>query len=107
MNKTVDPKIARAITAFEVKFFTQEGKGIRKLVLTLRPNMYTEAGEISRTIDSEGNTTDIQEIKWKQGTEKVRKDSVFSLFTASDDMDPFFIQETFDAFDGLYQNPFI
>jgi hypothetical protein len=80
LNATTDPKITRAITSLYVTCRTEGDKLFRKVVIKFRPNIIVESTQVSREIDEVGNTTAIEEIVWKSGTEKSRAKSLFCFF---------------------------
>ncbi|KEG14636.1 template-activating factor I [Trypanosoma grayi] len=106
LNGTIDPKILRAVTGFKVKTSVKDGSLRRSVSLELRPNMFAENGTILREVDTNLNTTALTPIQWKPGTERVRQDSLFKFFSPECN-DEEFIDEALDAFDMVFQNPFL
>ncbi|RNF26528.1 template-activating factor I [Trypanosoma conorhini] len=106
LNGTIDPKIVRAITSFKVTTFVKDGLLCRNVSVVLRPNMFAEQGTIHRAVDTHLQTLSMEPIKWKSGTERARQDSVFRFFTPGCD-DEGFIDDALDAFDTVFQNPFL
>ncbi|ESL07810.1 hypothetical protein TRSC58_04497 [Trypanosoma rangeli SC58] len=105
-NGTIDPKIVRAITCFKVTTCVKDGLLCRTVSIVLRSNMFAEQGTIHREVDTHLKTNSMEPIKWKLGTERARQDSLFRFFTPEcNDKD--FIDEVLDAFDTVFQNPFL
>lgn len=107
MNGTIDPKIVRAIVSLNVLSSVKDNKLIRRVIITLRPNMFTEEGEIYREVDSNLKTVGIKAIQWKAGTERSRKDSMFSFFDLEPEGGAEFINEVLEAIDIVFRNPFL
>ncbi|EAN82208.1 hypothetical protein C3747_13g82 [Trypanosoma cruzi] len=105
-NGTIDPKIVRAITNFKVTTSVKDGFLCRNVSIVLRSNMFAEQGTIYREVNTQLKTISLGPIKWKSGTERARQDSVFRFFTLECN-DESFIDETLDAFDTVFQNPFL
>lgn len=106
-NGTFDIRIAKAITDFEVVTRSEQGKLMRKVILTFTTNMVLEAGSVFREVDSDGVTTALQPIQWKKGTENLRKNSLFSFFDETPSEGEEFVEEAVKAFDLTYQDPFL
>lgn len=107
MNGTIDSKIVRAITDFRVTSRMDGDRLVRKVIITLRPNMFVEPGQIMREVDSTGNTLNVTPIQWKQGTEFARKDSLFSFFEKEPAGGNEFVADALDAFHIVFDNPFL
>lgn len=107
MNNTIDPKISRALTAVKVTYKLNGTKLQRKVEVTLRSNMFAEEGTVSREVDSEGKTISVQSIKWKAGTDRARTDSLFRYFDEKAEIDELLVSDITDAFDIIYQDPFL
>lgn len=107
-NGTIDPKVMRSVVDFKVESAsTEDGRMVRTVSATLRRNMFCEEGEVSRTVDSNGTTQGVAPIRWKSGTERARQDSVFTFFEEPCQRGDGFIYEALEAFDMIYQNPFL
>ncbi|KAG5473609.1 hypothetical protein LSCM4_03679 [Leishmania orientalis] len=107
LNGTIDPKIIRAVTDFQVVTRVSGKKLYRKLVFVFRHNMFVEEGEVSREVDTDMKTTSLQPLKWKSGTERARTDSFFAFFTEEFSSDVEAVSEVTEALDIIYQNPFL
>ncbi|GET90525.1 hypothetical protein, conserved [Leishmania tarentolae] len=107
LNGTIDPKIIRAVTDFQVVTRVSESKLYRKIIFTFRQNMFIEDGVISREVDNDMKTTSLDPVKWKPGTERARTDSFFAFFTENFSSDPEDVMEVTEALDTIYQNPFL
>lgn len=107
LNGTIDPKIVRAITDFQVLTRVADKKLYRKIVVCFRQNMFVEEGQVSREVDSEMKTLSLTPLKWKQGTERARTDSFFGFFTDAFPSDAELINEVVEGLDIIYQNPFL
>lgn len=80
LNPTTDPKITRAITSLHVTCRSEGDKLFRKVTIKFRANIIVESTQVSREIDELGNTSAIEPIVWKAGTEKSRTKSLFCFF---------------------------
>ncbi|CCW67293.1 unnamed protein product [Phytomonas sp. Hart1] len=107
MNSTIDPKIIRTIIDFKVVSTVKDNKLIRKVCLVLRGSIFADGGTISREIDTDTNTLSIQPIHWKEGTDRARKDSLFRFFEENTKVDMEFLSDALEAFDNVFQNPFL
>lgn len=107
LNGTIDPKIVRAITDFQVFSQVSDNKLCRKIVVSFRQNMFVEEGQVSREVDSDMKTISLSPLKWKQGTERARTDSFFSFFTEEFPSDMDAMSEVVEGLDIIYQNPFL
>ncbi|CCW59724.1 unnamed protein product [Phytomonas sp. EM1] len=107
INSTIDPKIIRTIIDFKVVSTVKENKLIRKVCLVLRGSIFAEGGTISHEIDTDMNTVSIQPIHWKEGTDRARKDSLFRFFEENSTADSIFHSDALEAFDNVFQNPFL
>lgn len=107
MNGTFDTKITRAVSDFQVKTRVDNGKLIHQVIMTFKPNVMLEAGTVSREVDSDGNTISVEPIKWKQGAENLKVNSLFSFFDEKPDGGDAFVDEALKAFDIVFQDPFI
>lgn len=107
LNGTTDTKLLRAVTSLKVETtVTADNKIVRKVIVTLRPNMFIDNTELHRTIDSDMKTTSASGVNWKSGTEKSRGDSIFRFFeTVKDGVEV--LVDAVDAFEAVYQNPYI
>ncbi|KPA80641.1 hypothetical protein ABB37_04829 [Leptomonas pyrrhocoris] len=107
LNGTIDPKIVRAITDFQILTRVDDNKLCRKIIISFRQNMFVEEGHVSREVDSEMKTLSLTPLKWKQGTDRARTDSFFSFFTESFQSDMDAMSEVVEGLDIIYQNPFL
>ncbi|KAK7200254.1 Nucleosome assembly protein (NAP) [Novymonas esmeraldas] len=107
LNGTTDPKVIRAITDFQVVSRCSGNELFRKFIFTFRTNMFVEAGEVSREVDTMMRTTSLQPLKWKSGTERARTDSFFAFLTADFPSDDGAMNEAVEALDVIYQDPFL
>lgn len=107
MNGTIDPKIVRAITDFQVLTRVDGNKLCRKIVVSFRQNMCVEEGQVSREVDSDMKTLSLTPLKWKQGTERARTDSFFAFFTEAFPSDVEAMSQAVESLDIIYQNPFL
>lgn len=108
MNGTFDNKITRAVTDFEVKTAVRDGKLFHKILITFKSNVMLEAGTVFRELDSDGNTVSQEPIQWKNGTENLRKNSLFAFFNKDEEeTDQDFIDDVGKAFDIVFQDPFV
>ncbi|CAJ1031101.1 hypothetical protein Q4I32_005747 [Leishmania shawi] len=107
LNGTIDPKIIRAVTDFQVVTRTSGSKLYRNIIFTFRQNMFVEEGDVSREIDTDMKTISLHPLKWKPGSERARTDSFFAFFTANFSSDREAVSEVAEALDIIYQNPFL
>jgi hypothetical protein len=107
LNGTIDPKIVRAVTDFQVITRVEDKKLCRKIVVTFRQNMFVEEGQVSREVDSGMKTLSLTPLKWKAGTERSRTDSFFAFFTEAFSSDVEAMSEVVEGLDIIYQNPFL
>ncbi|KPI84692.1 hypothetical protein ABL78_6261 [Leptomonas seymouri] len=107
MNGTIDPKIVRAITDFQIITRVSDNKLCRKIIISFRQNMFVEEGQVSREVDSEMKTLSLTPLKWKQGTERARTDSFFAFFTDAFLSDVDAVSDVVEGLDIIYQNPFL
>lgn len=107
MNGTFDTRITRAITDFQVKTRSENGKLIHQILVIFSNNIMVEAGTVFREVDSDGNTVSVQPIKWMKGSENLRTNSLFSFFDENPTLGEDFIEEAAKAFDLTFQDPFL
>ena len=121
LNSTTDPKITRAITSLHVACRVEGERLYRKVTIKFRPNVMVESTQVSREIDDLGNTSAIEEIKWKPGTEKSRTKSMFCFFESEPPADCYsdktasaeqkeelkkeYLIRTLNEIDSLHQDP--
>lgn len=107
LNGTIDPKIVRAITDFQIVTRVSGKKLYRKIIVTFRPNMFVEEGEVSREVDTDMHTTALTPLKWKSGTERARTDSFFTFFTDEFAAGVEAMTDIVEGLDIIYQDPFL
>jgi len=99
----VDQKVLRALISVKVtKKIEGEDNIIRTVTFVFRPSIFLEGGELSRTMNSDGETKAASDLKWKL-PEQARKGSILNVFDPkTPDQDA---KAIMDAIDLLYQNP--
>lgn len=104
LNGTTDTKLLRAVESFKVVTSIRDNKIYRKVVMTLRTNPFVETLSLFREVDSDNKTVDASGVVWKQGTEKSRADSLFRFFVKTPEE---VLIDAFDAFEMVFQNPYV
>jgi hypothetical protein len=101
-----DHKLCRAVQSVRVTKTATPGQADhnRRLTVTLRNNIFAEAGDIHREMRSDGTTVSCTPIRWKVGAAAMRGTILRVFEQATADAEAWKI---IDAFDVVFQNPAI
>lgn len=103
MNTTLDARAIRAVSDLKIINGTNGDKPSRRVVLTLKPNMFIKNTELWLEMDSDLDVVGASGVSWCDGTERARADSVFQFFDPKAELQGEFERiDVLDAFDGVY-----
>jgi hypothetical protein len=107
VDTTIDPRILRAVTRFCVEYPNGAESPVRTFRLSLRGNIYTEAADLWRTVDThEMKTVSCSgPPKWKPGMEKSQSKTVLNFFYNESSLSPEQNDLLAKDFEALYSDP--